>query len=143
MTPTHEHELLKSANGYMPQLDALRAIAVGAVILHHFLPLGRFIPYDFVTFGDLGVRLFFVLSGFLITGILLKCKSKVDLGDESPSFELRQFYVRRFLRIFPVYYLTLAIVAILNVPTVRTTFFWHLSYLSNVYFALRGGFDGR
>lgn len=142
MTLTFEQKPPKSANGYMPQLDGLRAIAVGAVILHHFLPLGRFIPYDFVTFGDLGVRLFFVLSGFLITGILLKCRVSADLHGESPSFELRQFYVRRFLRIFPVYYLTLTIIAILNLPTVRATVFWHLGYLSNVYFSTQGSFVG-
>ena len=126
----------------MPQLDGLRALAVGAVLVHHFLPLQRFIPDNFVSFGELGVRLFFVLSGFLITGILLKCRIDSDSSNEPRSFKLRQFYVRRFLRIFPVYYLTLAIVVLLNLPTARETIFWHLSYLSNVYFALRGGFEG-
>lgn len=87
----------------MPQLDALRALAVGAVIVHHFLPLERFLPHNFISFGELGVRLFFVLSGFLITGILLKCRADFGLSNELRSFKLRQFYARRFLRIFPVF----------------------------------------
>lgn len=127
---------------YMPQLDGLRAIAVGAVMLHHFLPLARFVPYDFITLGDLGVRLFFVLSGFLITGILLRCKSDVaNLGAHS-RHPLRMFYVRRFLRIFPVYYLALGFAALLNLPTVRDSLPWHAAYLSNVFFARSGQFNG-
>ncbi len=125
----------------MPQLDGLRAFAVGAVMAHHFLALNLIIPFYFLAVGDLGVRLFFVLSGFLITGILVRCRADVDLDHQSSSHKVRQFYVRRFLRIFPIYYLTLGLVAILNLPSVRATLFWHLSYLSNVHFSLVG-FDG-
>ncbi|MCM3874598.1 MAG: acyltransferase [Pyrinomonadaceae bacterium] len=132
----------KSIDAYMPQLDGLRTVAVFAVIVHHFLPVARFIPSDFVSLGSLGVRLFFVLSGFLITGILLKCREENSPDDEPSSFKLRQFYIRRLLRIFPIFYLTLALIAIFNLPTVRGALPWHLSYMSNVYFALRGSFDG-
>src|SRR5262245_19521999 len=126
----------------MPQLDGLRAIAVFAVMLHHFLPLAHFPLREFVDLGMLGVRLFFVLSGFLITGILLTCRQAIDLKAETPSFALRHFFIRRFLRIFPVYYATLTMVAALNVPYVRDTLLWHLSYLSNVRFATISSFEG-
>src|SRR6185295_4526890 len=54
----------------MRQLDSLRAFAVLAVLIHHFLPVERILPDDFLTLGLLGVRFFFTPSGFLITGIL-------------------------------------------------------------------------
>lgn len=47
---------------YRPQLDALRAIAVIAVLVHHFLPVAKYIPEDFLTLGLLAVRLFFVIG---------------------------------------------------------------------------------
>ncbi len=83
----------------MPQLDGLRAFAVGAVLLHHFFRLPRIGGVDFAL---LGVWLFFVLSGFLITGILLRARDQVDYGGSPSGFVLRQFYIRRFLRIFPL-----------------------------------------
>jgi len=110
---------------YMPQLDALRALAVLAVMVHHFLPIDRYIPTDYVTLGFLAVRLFFVLSGFLITGILLSYRS-----DERGN-ALRRFYLRRVLRIFPIYYLTLFIALALQVRAIQQGAFWHLTYLSN------------
>ena len=111
--------------GYMPQLDALRAMAVLAVMAHHFLPVYRYIPEDYLTLGLLAVRLFFVLSGFLITGILLRARS------ERPGLALKSFYFRRVLRIFPIYYLTLLICFALNIASMRQGAFWHLTYLSN------------
>jgi peptidoglycan/LPS O-acetylase OafA/YrhL len=119
---------------YMPQLDALRAFAVLAVMLSHFAPRSdRIFPFAYI-----GVRLFFVLSGFLITSILLQAKERSESGSHSIRFGLRRFYARRFLRIFPLYYLVLVPAALLNVVTIRETFFWHAFYLSNVYFFLRG-----
>jgi peptidoglycan/LPS O-acetylase OafA/YrhL len=115
---------------YRPQLDALRAIAVIAVLVHHFLPVAKFIPEDFLTLGLLAVRLFFVLSGYLITGILLRSKR------QPLPLAFKQFYIRRTLRIFPIYYLTLAILVLLNVGAFRNFIFWHLLYASNILFAL-------
>jgi peptidoglycan/LPS O-acetylase OafA/YrhL len=110
---------------YMPQLDALRAFAVLAVMVHHFLPIDHYIPSDYVTLGFLAVRLFFVLSGFLITGILL------DYRSDERGQALRRFYSRRVLRIFPIYYLTIFIALALQVRPIQEGAFWHLTYLSN------------
>jgi peptidoglycan/LPS O-acetylase OafA/YrhL len=115
---------------YMKQLDGLRAFAVICTMITHFT-LSRSGLLALVPWGWMGVRLFFVLSGFLITGILLRTRPAEGQGKEA----LRIFYGRRFLRIFPVYYATLFAAAILNIRTMRSAFFWHLAYLSNVWVA--------
>jgi peptidoglycan/LPS O-acetylase OafA/YrhL len=135
----HNSGAIGAGPPHLSQLDGLRAFAVMAVVYTHYVPekywaLG-------IYWGGYGVRLFFVLSGFLITGILLRSRQFIAYG-QRPSFALRQFYVRRFLRIFPLYYVTLAIAVILAIPPVRATVLWNLSYLSNVYFARLGQFDG-
>ena len=86
----------------MPQLDSLRAFAIGAVMLQHFNypQLNRFVPFW------LGAQLFFVLSGFLITGILLH-------GRQNAGF-ICGFYMRRGLRLFPLYFLVVAIIAVFS-----------------------------
>jgi len=91
---------------HYPALDGLRGVAILLVVfLHNF----RFMNYFF--FGWLGVDLFFVLSGFLITDILLNTLGK-------PHF-LKNFYMRRVLRIFPLYYLTL-IICLLILPHIKS-----------------------
>src|SRR5882724_12527922 len=112
---------------YMPQLDGLRAFAVGAVLIHHFFQPARVGGMDFAL---LGVWLFFVLSGFLITGILLRSRDQVDYSGYQSRFVLRQFYVRRFLRIFPLYYSVLLMAATIDLGDLRDTIFWHLAYMS-------------
>ncbi len=92
---------------FIPELDGLRGIAVLMVLWVH-LPmdsLGETIEglRQAVVPGGVGVDLFFVLSGFLITRILLV--------DREQGRSLRNFLIRRFLRIFPIYYLLLAILA--------------------------------
>jgi peptidoglycan/LPS O-acetylase OafA/YrhL len=80
-------------------LDGLRAVAFLIVFLFHT----RNLP-----FGWLGVQLFFVLSGFLITDILLRMKEKLPRGEF-----FAKFYGRRFLRIFPLYYFYLVLLVTL------------------------------
>ncbi len=127
-------------SGYVPQLDALRALAILAVIFHNIdtysleNPVGLFVKLVNFTSnaGWVGVQLFFVLSGFLITGILLD-------GRGAPH-QLRNFYMRRVLRIFPVYYAFLLIAFVL-LPTLSIMpkwlegsyahQFWYWSYLIN------------
>ncbi len=124
-----------SSAHYMPQLDGLRAFAVGAVLIRHFFYPERIGGIDFAL---LAVWLFFVLSGFLITGILLRSRDQVEYHGHQRYLELRQFYIRRFLRIFPLYYLVLSIAALLDLSDVRDTIFWHLAYASNYLFAIQG-----
>ncbi len=129
-----------NAPGYMKQLDALRAFAVLAVLWSHYVPR----KYSFlgINLGEFGVRLFFGLSGFLITGILLASRQRVLSGSENIASALRQFYIRRSLRIFPVFYATLAAMFLLKIPPVRETFAWHVFYLSNFYMAKVGSYPG-
>ncbi len=92
---------------YIKGFDGLRAIAVLWVMFGHISPSLNWpvtagyqkLVVLFANTGWIGVQLFFVLSGFLITGILLAKKSQPHL--------LRNFYIRRSLRIFPIYYLFL------------------------------------
>lgn len=124
---------------HMEQLDGLRAFAVLAVLVHHLLPLEPVV--SLIGPGQYGVFLFFVLSGYLITGILLRCRDAMAEGQPLGT-SLRQFYVRRFLRIVPVFYLVLGTAALANVHPVRESFWWHFGYLSNFYFASRGDWNG-
>jgi peptidoglycan/LPS O-acetylase OafA/YrhL len=93
--------------GHIPALDGLRGIAVLLVLWIHFWQLFPSVPGALepvrrtATFGLLGVDLFFVLSGFLITRILLRAKG-------TPGY-FSNFYARRALRIFPLYFGTLAV----------------------------------
>src|SRR5262249_12031366 len=83
--------------------------------------------------AELGVETFFVLSGFLITGILLDNRSQ-----ELRSLVLKQFYIRRFLRIFPVFYVVLSVALLMDATGIRSTWMWHAGYVSNIYFYLHG-----
>src|SRR3954464_4634650 len=122
---------------YLPQLDTLRAVAVFAVMLAHFAPRAT----ERLPLGELGVRLFFVLSGFLITGILLDCRGLIEEGAE-PAAVMGRFYARRLLRIAPAYYGLLAIMWLAAYPELRDSLPWHLAYLSNVHFAMLGEWRG-
>lgn len=102
------------------ELDAIRGIAAAMVLITH-LPRGFW-------FGETGVDLFFVLSGFLITGIILRnCRR--------PDF-LRVFYFRRALRIFPIYYLVFFGMVLINSvrrhPGPIDGLAYYLTYFQNV-----------
>jgi len=121
---------------HMPQLDGLRTLAVAAVAWSHWMGSYQF-GFDW---GLMGVNLFFVLSGFLITGILLDSRAGTA-GLAARWFAIRQFYTRRVLRIFPLFYMTLALMALVGVRPIRQTLLWHLCYLSNVYFFRQGSWQ--
>jgi peptidoglycan/LPS O-acetylase OafA/YrhL len=114
--------------GYRPALDGLRAVAIAAVLLYH---TGGILPG-----GTVGVDLFFVLSGFLITTLLLEERS--SLG----AVSLRRFYRRRALRLLPALFAVLAaflafslVVAIVNPGSLREDLFGvfaGIGYFSNV-----------
>jgi peptidoglycan/LPS O-acetylase OafA/YrhL len=99
-TQTREDALGRLVRGHMPALDGLRGIAILLVLAHTFDVIqtrsGTGHDLDLVLdTGWIGVQLFFVLSGFLITGILLDTRT-------APHY-LRTFWIRRALRIFPLY----------------------------------------
>src|SRR5437879_393156 len=102
-TALYEHLAMPN----IPSLDGLRGIAVMLVVFYHFGLMLGFYPLP----GYLGVMIFFVLSGFLITWLLLKESSKT--GDVS----LSQFYIRRSLRIFPAFYAFWIFTIVLRVVT--------------------------
>ncbi|WP_228724158.1 acyltransferase family protein [Spirosoma sp. KUDC1026] len=97
--------------GHMPQLDALRTFAVLLVIIYHWFPTGEGI--NRLPNGTIGVMIFFVLSGFLITRILLNNRNQINAGNGSLGITYRNFFVRRALRIFPLYYLVITAVLVL------------------------------
>jgi peptidoglycan/LPS O-acetylase OafA/YrhL len=95
--------------GYLPALDGLRALAVAAVVMFHWPFPARF------TGGWVGVQVFFVLSGFLITSILLADPPM------PPRERLRRFYLKRVLRIFPLYFGYLLVAHIASAALIDVT----------------------
>lgn len=120
----------RDQNGRLPQLDALRGLAIIAVLIEHWV--GEVRNYIPIGAGTLGVSLFFTLSGFLITGVLLR-----DLSQRE-GHVLAAFYVRRFFRLVPAFYATLLISWILSIDEMRQSWGWHVTYLSNFYMANGG-----
>src|SRR4051794_2206506 len=119
--PAKGQEIAPGERPHNLYLDGVRGIAVLAVLLTHgtFLfaetPVTRYVLPP-MTFGWWGVDLFFVLSGFLITGILLNTRTA--------SNRASAFYARRTLRIFPIYYLSLLVLFAL-----AAKFYWIRSVL--------------
>ena len=126
---------------YIPQFDGIRAIAVLLVIVHHWIPAKSFL--NFLPNGPLGVNIFFVLSGFLITGILLKAKRHVEEQGLKKASVFTNFYIRRTLRIFPIYYLLLFILWFLNDPAIKEDGIYYFTYTSNYLFYSQQFFPGR
>jgi len=125
------------ARGHIPQLDGLRFLAIlGVLVTHEWYP--EPLPWIFRDLdpGHMGVRLFFVLSGFLITGILLGCRRRAEQkGDRRPVM-MRRFYARRFLRIYPLYYAVLAAIIIVGIEPTRQLWPWLASYTTNIYISV-------
>lgn len=114
----------------VPQLNGLRALCVLVVIFHHWT--GAFVHFRFPF--EAGAFFFFVLSGFLITRILLHAKDK----SQNLPHTYRNFIIRRSLRIFPGYLLILAIHLLLNQADVRESLLWYLFGVVNINFAFHG-----
>lgn len=109
------------------------------VLLQHWF------TFEFVkTFylGLLGVLLFFALSGFLITNILLKNKQDLDNGLTTKARILKMFYLRRTLRIFPIYYLTLIFLYLFSFKGLDGKAIWYSLYASNIYTFIHQKWDG-
>jgi len=119
---------------YRTQLDSLRAFAVMGVILSHTSPQYTILQY--VRPGDRGVQLFFVLSGFLISGILF------DVIKARGATALRTFFARRVLRLLPLFYLVLAVTVVVFWDVLKHSWPYHAFYLSNFHFLSTGGWEG-
>jgi len=131
---------------YFKELDGIRAIAALMIIFFHFFRSLHtnntviLMVQKFATFGQTGVSLFFVLSGFLITRILLSTK-------EGPGYFLN-FYLRRTLRIFPLYYFFLALwyfaipllISTDTPPFSEQIYFW--TYLQNFAYTFKWPAEG-
>ncbi|GAA4452726.1 hypothetical protein GCM10023189_16600 [Nibrella saemangeumensis] len=117
---------------YIPELDSIRAIAVLLVIFHHWLPKDSLL--NILPNGSLGVNIFFVISGYLITAILLRSKKQVESSVLDISTVFKNFYVRRTLRIFPIYYLVLIILLLAENPTVKEDGIYYFTYTANFLF---------
>jgi len=121
---------------FFPQLNGLRALAILAIVARHYWPEHN--AWD-PTSGRIGVDLFFVLSGFLVTRSLLLDPQKAD---ESRWAPLGRFFARRAWRIAPLFYLTYLAAILLHWDRSGGGMVWHLSFLSNFYFIREGRFIG-
>lgn len=119
----------------IPSLDGLRAISIGLVLIGHLsgtqnFPLSERVGGIFAL-GELGVRVFFIISGFLITRLLLQ-----ELGSKQ-HINLPKFYFRRTFRIFPAYYffiLALLLLEAARLIALHPGDIWHaLTYTSNYH----------
>jgi peptidoglycan/LPS O-acetylase OafA/YrhL len=144
--------------GHVPALDGLRGLAILLVLWNHFGPPTHPVPwhglrlslYNLSTAGWAGVDLFFVLSGFLITGNLLDARPSGVKGLPGEAGRAGKFfghfYARRALRVFPLYYLVLTAVALMTAlrhdPAQQQVWHdwspWLWSYTSNLYNARNG-----
>lgn len=126
----------RSPRRAIPSLDGLRAVSIALVIIAH-VATDEFSGVR--ALGSLGVRVFFVISGFLITTLLIAEKERTG------TIDLARFFLRRTLRIFPPYYFYIGVVAILlalgvgSAPNVR--FLPALTYTTN-WFSPRAGWLG-
>jgi peptidoglycan/LPS O-acetylase OafA/YrhL len=127
---------------FFHNLDWLRGLAILMVLFHH-VPATNGLFRVFQANGRYGVSLFFALSGFLICSLLLREERRKG------RIDLKNFYIRRALRIFPLYYAVLALYAVLvyaldqfspsNQVLFREKLFSYLFYFSNVVAALHMG----
>lgn len=126
---------------YYKNLDGIRAIAALMVMFYHFFEVNHiYFISDISSFGQTGVTLFFVLSGFLITRILLSTKDSKDF--------FKRFYLNRVVRIFPLYFLFLfihffiyPIFSIANYPTLFEQVCYYF-YFQNYFFSFHNFIEG-
>lgn len=119
---------------YIKALDGIRFYSILGVMLAHWIHSS--FTYTFA----MGVIVFFVLSGYLITRILLVTKDKYP--NEVPLRLFKTFYIRRSLRIFPIYFITILFFYALNLPDVKENIVWLLTFTANIKFFIDNSFYG-
>jgi peptidoglycan/LPS O-acetylase OafA/YrhL len=113
---------------FYPRIEGFRGLAVLLVLISHWIIIQYFPKFSFLDLGFLGVNFFFVLSGFLITEILL-----IEIYNrEKPIQIIKNFFAKRTLRIFPIYYLTILVLAIFNIGQSANLLPWTLTYSLNI-----------
>ena len=125
---------------FIPQMNSLRAIAVLFVIISHYYPATKFL-----SFGETGVDIFFYLSGFLITSLMLRDKERIEEGALTRSKAIGHFYMRRALRIFPLYYLVILVLYAVAAKTgtgLKENILYFILYVPNMYFYHFRSWDG-
>ena len=108
----------------MPQLDGLRGAAFFAIAAAHWLPIFSQLTFPL---GWMSMMTFYALSGFLITGILLRARGR------ELKHTLRVFYIRRILRIFPLYYAVVLVGLLCGMPRFVDNGPWLLTYTFNMH----------
>ena len=119
---------------YLPFVDGLRALAIIAVVAYHAFP-------GVITGGFAGVDVFFVISGFLITSLVV-----TEISDG--TFSLYRFFVRRARRLLPAAFACVVVVTLLSAFILLPDAFWYygrsllafIGFFSNIFFYLTGGY---
>ena len=111
---------------HRPQLDGIRGFACLTVVVAHYVGKWEFA-------SNIAVLVFFVLSSFLVTSILL---DMADRKAEGSGASIANFFARRCLRLWPAYYTALAFALVLDAPGMRASVWWHSFYLTNFYMAI-------
>ena len=119
---------IKPSHIYFNQLNGIRFVAVLLVLIDHWFAETLPLPI-----GHLGVVIFFVLSGFLITRILFINADEIRNGKSTLWQKVKNFVVRRSLRIFPIYFLICFIGLVFNISPIRDNWIWMFSYAPNWY----------
>jgi peptidoglycan/LPS O-acetylase OafA/YrhL len=141
--PATPHKLAADLPSRIPSLDGMRAVSIGLVLISHLMYSSGSRNAHLATaagsLGGFGVEVFFVISGFIITHLLLK------ESDRTGTISLRNFYIRRAFRIWPAYYVFLGTIFILQrarvlgLPTpdiiAAGAFVWNYSHASNTWLA--------
>lgn len=122
---------------YFKQLNGIRFFAVFLVLLDHWL-----VPILPIPLGHLGVVIFFVLSGFLITRILFLNADEIESSKSSAWPKIIQFIYRRSLRIFPIYFILLIIGFSFKISNFKELWPWLSSYTPNIYIMFKGQWLG-
>ncbi len=122
---------------YIPKLDGLRAIAAILVVISHYMEELHCAKFSY---GGNGVQIFFVISGFLITSILLAQKNKTH---ESVGKLLKNFIIKRALRLFPIYYILIITLFAISFfgglwLCAKEDVWYYFTYTQNYLFFLKG-----
>ncbi|MEY2792014.1 MAG: hypothetical protein RJA76_6 [Bacteroidota bacterium] len=121
-------KLKSNSNEYFSQLNGIRFFAVLLVLVDHWF--AEQLPFPL---GHLGVVIFFVLSGFLITRILFQNADDCRKNKVSYLIKIKNFIIRRALRIFPIYYGICILGILMAIEPIRLNWLWMFGYASNWY----------